>query len=253
MSDYDDVVQCQFGVQVLVYLSSVVYVQGEEFVLLCDVLVGCLEVWVFDLGCGVGYVSFQVVVLVGEVVVYDFFVEMFVVVVQSVVEWGMVNICIEQGKVESLFFVDGEFDFVFSCYFIYYWCDVGLVLCEVWWVFKFGGVVIFVDVVVFGQVLLDIFLQIVELFCDISYVCNYLLVEWVCLSGEVGLLVIGSWCQCLCLEFQLWVEWMCMLEVFCQVICSLQLVVGEEVREYFEIVDDGLFSIDVLVLWLCWE
>lgn len=39
-------------------------------------------------------------------------------------------------------------------------------------------------------------------------------------------------------------------EVFRQAIRTLQLAVGEEVREYFEIADDGSFSTDVLVLWL---
>ena len=126
----------------------------------------------------------------------------------------------------------------------------GLALREVRRVLKPGGVAIFVDVAAPGQALPDTFLQTVELLRDTSHVRNYSPAEWARLSGEAGLLVTGSRRQRLRLEFQSWVERMRTPEVFRQAIRSLQLAVGEEVREYFEIADDGSFSTDVLVLWL---
>ncbi|RMS61049.1 hypothetical protein ALP65_00747 [Pseudomonas aeruginosa] len=126
----------------------------------------------------------------------------------------------------------------------------GLALREVRRVLKPGGVAIFVDVAAPGQALPDTFLQTVEMLRDTSHVRNYSPAEWARLSGEAGLLVTGSRRQRLRLEFQSWVERMRTPEVFRQAIRSLQLAVGEEVREYFEIADDGSFSTDVLVLWL---
>ncbi len=86
-----------------------------------------------------------------------------------------------------------------------------------------------------GQALPDTFLQTVEMLRDTSHVRNYSPAEWARLSGEAGLLVTGSRRQRLRLEFQSWVERMRTPEVFRQAIRSLQLAVGEEVREYFEI------------------
>lgn len=226
MSDHDDVVQRQFGAQASAYLSSAVHAQGEEFALLRDALAGRPEARVLDLGCGAGHVSFQVAALAGEVVAYDLSAEMLAVVAQSAAERGMANIRTEQGKAE------------------------GLALREVRRVLKPGGVAIFVDVAAPGQALPDTFLQTVELLRDTSHVRNYSPAEWARLSGEAGLLVTGSRRQRLRLEFQSWVERMRTPEVFRQAIRSLQLAVGEEVREYFEIADDGSFSTDVLVLWL---
>ena len=250
MSDHDDVVQRQFGAQAAAYLSSAVHAQGEEFALLRDAP-----------GRAPGSAGPRPGLrrrpreLPGrrpgrEVVAYDLSAEMLAVVAQSAAERGMANIRTEQGKAESLPFADGEFDFVFSRYSTHHWRDVGLALREVRRVLKPGGVAIFVDVAAPGQALPDTFLQTVELLRDTSHVRNYSPAEWARLSGEAGLLVTGSRRQRLRLEFQSWVERMRTPEVFRQAIRSLQLAVGEEVREYFEIADDGSFSTDVLVLWL---
>ena len=107
----------------------------------------------------------------------------------------------------------------------------------------------FVDVAAPGQALPDTFLQTVELLRDTSHVRNYSPAEWARLSGEAGLLVTGSRRQRLRLEFQSG-----RADAYAGGVPPgdprLQLAVGEEVREYFEIADDGSFSTDVLVLWL---
>lgn len=51
------------------------------------------------------------------------------------------------------------------------------------------------------------------------------------------------------LEFASWVGRMRTPDVFCAAIRQLQSAAGEEVREYFEIGDDGSFSTDGIVLW----
>ena len=55
--------------------------------------------------------------------------------------------------------------------------------------------------------------------------------------------------QRLHLEYSSWVERMRTPQVLRVAIRELQEAMGAEVREYFEITDDGSFSTDVLVLW----
>ena len=213
-------------------------------------LAGRPEARVLDLGCGAGHVSFQVAALAGEVVAYDLSAEMLAVVAQSAAERGMANIRTEQGKAESL--PSPTASSISSSVAIppitgatSAWpcarCDgcsspAGWRSSSTW---RRPG-----------RPLPDTFLQTVELLRDTSHVRNYSPAEWAAPERRGGLLVTGSRRQRLRLEFQSWVERMRTPEVFRQAIRSLQLAVGEEVREYFEIADDGSFSTDVLVLWL---
>lgn len=244
---YYDNVEKQFGFQVSVYLISVVYVFGCDLQWLVEWLVDFFQVKVLDMGCGVGYVSFIVVGQVVEVIVYDLLSQMLEVVVVVVKEKGFSNIVIQQGYVEMLLFVDVSFDVVISCYFVYYWYDVGQVLCEVKCVFKLGGVIIVMDVMLLGYLVCDVWLQMVEVLCDILYVCNYFSGEWLMLVIEVGLVVNQLLIDCLLLEFSLWVVWMCIFELLVEVICLYQQSVLVEVKVYFELQEDGLFISDIIL------
>ncbi|MCY1424154.1 putative methyltransferase YcgJ [compost metagenome] len=246
---HEQVVQRQFGAQAAAYLSSAVHAQGEEFAQLRERLSGTTAAKVLDLGCGAGHVSFNVAPLAGEVVAYDLSAEMLDVVAAAAAERGLDNIRTERGAAEQLPFADGEFDFVFSRYSAHHWRDVGQALREVRRVLKPGGVAAFIDVAAPGLPLLDTYLQTVEVLRDTSHVRDYSPSEWTRLLGEAGLAVTACQRQRLRLEFQSWVERMRTPQVMRDAIRALQVSVGEEVREYFEIADDGSFSTDVLVLW----
>ncbi|MBO3274555.1 class I SAM-dependent methyltransferase [Pseudomonas schmalbachii] len=248
-SRHEQVVQRQFGAQASAYLSSTVHAQGEEFAQLRERLSATSGARVLDLGCGAGHVSFHVAPLAGEVIAYDLSAEMLDVVASAAAERGLDNIRTEQGVAERLPFAGGEFDFVFSRYSAHHWRDVGQALREVRRVLKPGGVAAFIDVVAPGLPLLDTHLQSVEVLRDTSHVRDYSPSEWTRLVGEAGLAVTACKRQRLRLEFQSWVERMRTPQVMRDAIRALQVSVGEEVREYFEIADDGSFSTDVLVLW----
>ncbi|MNZ95651.1 putative methyltransferase YcgJ [compost metagenome] len=225
------------------------HAQGEEFAQLRERLSATSGARVLDLGCGAGHVSFHVAPLAGEVIAYDLSAEMLDVVASAAAERSLDNIRTERGVAESLPFADGEFDFVFSRYSAHHWRDVGQALREVRRVLKPGGVAAFIDVVAPGLPLLDTHLQAVEVLRDTSHVRDYSPSEWTRLVGEAGLAVTACTRQRLRLEFTSWVERMRTPQVMRDAIRALQVSVGEEVREYFEIADDGSFSTDVLVLW----
>lgn len=248
-SRHEHVVQRQFGAQANAYLNSAVHAQGEEFAQLRERLSATAGARVLDLGCGAGHVSFHVAPLAGDVVAYDLSQQMLDVVASAAAERGLENITTRCGAAEQLPFEDGEFDFVFSRYSAHHWRDVGQALREVRRVLKPGGVACFIDVAAPGLPLLDTHLQAVEVLRDTSHVRDYSPSEWARLVGEAGLAVTACTRQRLRLEFTSWVERMRTPDVMRQAIRALQLSVGDEVREYFEIDAEGSFSTDVLVLW----
>ncbi|MBB2495016.1 class I SAM-dependent methyltransferase [Aquipseudomonas ullengensis] len=249
MSTHVQVVERQFGEQAAAYLSSAVHAQGTEFAQLRERVAQVDAARVLDLGCGAGHVSFQVAALAGEVVAYDLSQQMLDVVASTAAERGLDNVRTACGMAERLPFADAEFDFVFSRYSAHHWRDVGQALREVRRVLQPGGVAAFIDVAAPGLPLLDTHLQAVELLRDTSHVRDYSPAEWARLVGDAGLVITASTRQRLRLEFASWVERMRTPEILRQAIRALQVAVGEEVREYFEIADDGSFSTDVLVLW----
>lgn len=247
-AQHTQVVQKQFGEQAAAYLSSAVHAQGSEFALLQAELAGQGGARVLDLGCGAGHVSFHVAPLVSEVVAYDLSQQMLDVVTAAAAERGMGNIATVNGAAERLPFADGEFDFVFSRYSAHHWSDLGVALREVRRVLRPGGVAAFVDVLSPGSPLFDTYLQSVEVLRDTSHVRDYSAAEWLRQVSEAGLHVRSTTRQRLRLEYASWVERMRTPEVMRAAIVQLQLSMGNEVREYFEIEADGSFGTDVIVL-----
>ncbi|GFM81536.1 hypothetical protein PSCICN_22280 [Pseudomonas cichorii] len=246
---HTQVVQRQFGEQASAYLSSAVHAQGAEFALLQAEVAGHSNARVLDLGCGAGHVSFNVAPAVGEVVAYDLSQQMLDVVSAAAVDKGLSNIRTVHGAAERLPFEDGEFDFVFSRYSAHHWGDLALALREVRRVLKPGGVAAFIDVMSPGSPLLDTYLQTVEVLRDTSHVRDYSAAEWLHQVSDAGLFTRSLARQRLRLEFNSWVERMRTPQALRVAIRELQQAMGAEVREYFEVAEDGSFSTDVLVLW----
>ncbi|KAA0016916.1 methyltransferase domain-containing protein [Salinicola corii] len=248
-NDHSAVVERQFGAQAAAYLSSSVHAQGAEFVQLRE-RVGRLDApRVLDLGCGAGHVSFQVADLAAEVVAYDLSPRMLGVVAEAGGERGFGNIRTVQGVAESLPFADHSFDVVCSRFSAHHWRDVGLALREARRVLKPGGLAAFIDVAASEQPLFDSFLQTIEMLRDTSHVRDYAPSEWARMVGEAGLVMTSSSRQRLRLDFDTWIARMRTPDVMRDAIRHLQSQVGQEVRDAFEISDDGAFSTDMLVLW----
>lgn len=247
--DHNAVVERQFGDRACAYLSSSVHAEGQEFAQLRERLKGMASARVLDLGCGAGHLSFRISDLVEEVVAYDLLPKMLEVVVEAASERGLNNVRTKQGVAESLPFADDSFDMVCSRFSAHHWRDVGLALREARRVLKPGGVAAFIDVTASEQPLFDSFLQTVEMLRDTSHVRDYAPSEWAQMVGEAGLVVTSSTRQRLRLDFETWIARMRTPDVMRAAILHLQGQVGQEVRDAFEIADDGSFTTDMLVLW----
>lgn len=251
--DHGAVVERQFGGQAAAYLSSRVHAQGEEFAALRERVSKLDSPRVLDLGCGAGHVSFQVAELAAEVVAYDLSPRMLAVVEKAAGERGFDNVRTVQGVVESLPFADDSFDLVASRFSAHHWRDLGLALREARRVLKPGGLAVFIDVVAAENPLYDSFLQTIEMLRDTSHVRDYTPGEWLRLVGEAGLTPTASSRQRLHLDFASWIERMRTPDVIRDAIRLLQDDVGQEVRNVFEIGEDGSFTTDMLVLWVTKE
>jgi len=249
MKDHKQVVDKQFGERADAYLKSAVHAQGTEFELLKQAVAETPHAKVLDLGCGAGHVSFNVAPLVKQVIAYDLSSAMLGVVSEAAETKGFSHIETVQGVAESLPFEDNSFDFVLSRYSAHHWQDLGVALREAKRVLKPKGVAAFIDVVSPELPLLDTYLQSVEVLRDTSHVRDYSVAEWIRQLGEAGLIVTKHHRQKLHLEFNSWVERMRTPEVFRGAILALQQAMGQEVRDYFEIDQQGSFSTDVLVVW----
>lgn len=171
------------------------------------------------LGLPQGRPTFVAAQNVSTVVAYDLFAYMLDVVAQAAEVWQLKNITTRQGYAESLLFADNAFDIVISCYFAYYWHDVGAALREVSWILKLGGRLIVMDVMFLGHPVRDIWLQTVEALRDTFYVRNYASGEWLTLINEANLIVDNLITDKLLLEFFLWVVRMRTLEALVDAIC----------------------------------
>ncbi|GHB29673.1 class I SAM-dependent methyltransferase [Salinicola rhizosphaerae] len=248
-AEHSAVVERQFGAQAGAYLTSQVHAQGAEFAQLRERVAQIDAARVLDLGCGAGHVSFQLADLAAEVVAYDLSPRMLDVVSEAAGDRGFDNIRAVQGVAESLPFADESFDVVCSRFSAHHWRDVGLALREARRVLKPGGLAAFIDVAASEQPLLDSFLQTVEMLRDTSHVRDYSVSEWTRYVGEAGLSVTASSRQRLRLDFETWIARMRTPNVMRDAIRHLQTQVGQEVRDAFEIDDDGSFTTDMLVLW----
>lgn len=249
MRDHKQLVKTQFSEQADAYLNSTVHAQGAEFELLKQAVKQNPRASVLDLGCGAGHVSFNIAPLVKKVIAYDLSLTMLDVVSQAAKSKGLTNVEIVEGMAELLPFNENSFDFVFSRYSAHHWTDLGGVLRSVKRVLKPNGLAAFIDVVTPELPLLDTYLQSVEVLRDASHVRDYSVAEWTKQLGESGLIVTKYHKQKLRLEFSSWIERMRTPLVFRDAILALQQALGQEVRDYFEIDQQGSFTTDVLVIW----
>lgn len=243
-------IEQQFGPQANAYLTSTVHAQGEDLSQITGLVSGIPQAQVLDLGCGAGHVSFQVAPLVKAVTAYDLSEQMLTVVATAATDRGLHNITTRQGVAESLPFADASFDAVLSRYSAHHWQDLEQALREVHRVVKPGGMAIFADVVSPGQPLLDTHLQTVELLRDTSHVRDYSVSEWLSKLGNAGLHHAYCTPRRLLLTFDSWVERMRTPQPLVEALRLLQNGAAKETKDYYEIEQDGSFSVDTVTIVL---
>ncbi|WP_058912026.1 class I SAM-dependent methyltransferase [Entomohabitans teleogrylli] len=244
-SHHDNVSQ-QFSSRAGAYLTSQVHAAGRDLERLGEYLAPYANARLLDMGCGAGHASFTAAPRVAEVVAYDLSAQMLEVVTSAAREKGLHNIATRQGYAEALPFGGEEFDIVISRYSAHHWHDVGQALREVRRVLKPGGVFILMDVMSPGHVLRDIWLQTVEALRDTSHVRDYSAAQWGAFFNDAGLAIEQIACDRLHLEFSSWVARMRTPQPLVEAIRLYQQSAADEVKDYFELQEDGSFTSDTI-------
>jgi ubiquinone/menaquinone biosynthesis C-methylase UbiE len=247
MKHHDQVADA-FGSTASAYLTSLVHATGADLQTLAAAVAATPGAAVLDMGCGAGHASFAVAQHAASVVAYDIAPQMLATVAAAAQERGLSNIRTQQGAAEKLPFDDASFDWVVSRMSAHHWHDVPLALAEVRRVLKPGGRVLFIDIAGSDHPLLDTHLQAVEVLRDASHIRDYRSDEWVSFFTAAGFEATVRERWRLGIEFASWVARMRTPEPRVAAIRSIWASAPDEVREYFDVQEDGSFKLDALMI-----
>lgn len=242
------VVAENYGPRADAYVSSAVHAGGADLDQIEQALRGRSDARVLDLGCGGGHVSYRAAPHVAEVVAVDLTPEMLEAVTRTAAERGLTNIATRQAAAERLPFEDGRFDVVLCRFTAHHWRDFEAGLREARRVLAPGGTAIFIDCIAPAAAVLDTHLQVVEVLRDPSHVRNYTAAEWMAALARAGFAVRSLTPRRLRMEFPVWTARTRTPDLHAQAIRSLQRSASAEVRNHFDITDDGSFLLDTLTL-----
>jgi ubiquinone/menaquinone biosynthesis C-methylase UbiE len=238
----------QFGAVAEAYLSSRVHSQGADLEAVVERLKQKPLGRVLDLGCGAGHLSFAVAPFAEAVIAYDLSPEMIAIVDREAQRRKHENLSAQRGQVEKLPFEDRTFDWVVTRYSAHHWNDLRCALREARRVLKPGGALIIIDVCAPEDPLLDTHLQTVELLRDGSHVRNYSLSNWNSMLVEAEFQIDNHSIWKLPLDFKAWIDRMKTPVVFVDAIQALMRNVPQEVRNHFQIAQDGSFVLESVLI-----
>ncbi|WP_144111631.1 class I SAM-dependent methyltransferase [Paraburkholderia sp. BCC1886] len=247
MKHHDQVADA-FGSTAAAYLTSPTHASGADLRTLAESIATTPDARVLDMGCGAGHASFAVAPHAREVVAYDIAAPMLATVDGAARERGLANIRTQQGAAETLPFDDASFDWVISRMSAHHWHDVPLALAEVRRVLKPGGKVLFIDIAGIDHPLLDTHIQAIEILRDGSHIRDYRADEWLTLFEAAGFQASIRERWRIDIEFASWVARMRTPAVRVDAIRSLWAGSPDEVRQYFDVQQDGSFKLDALMV-----
>jgi len=247
MKHHDQVADA-FGSTAAAYLTSHVHATGADLQTLAAAISATPGATVLDMGCGAGHASFAVAPHAQTVVAYDIAPQMLATVADAARERGLANVRIQQGAAESLPFDDASFDWVISRMSAHHWHDVPQALAEVRRVLKPGGQVLFIDIAGIDHPLLDTHIQAVEVLRDASHIRDYRADEWLAYFAAAGFNATVRERWRLPIEFASWVARMRTPQPRVLAIHSLWSNAPDEVRQYFDVQEDGSFKLDALMI-----
>lgn len=238
----------QFGSTAHAYLSSTVHSNGADLDAVAGRLSQATEATVLDLGCGAGHLSFTIAPLVKSVTAYDLSSEMLEVVRTEAKRRALGNLTTIQGNVQQLPFADASFDWVCTRYSAHHWTEIKSAIREMHRVLKPGGGLIVIDLCTPQHPLLDTHLQAIELLRDSSHLRDYSFTEWKTMLETQGFAIEAHTFWRLPLNFQSWVERAQTPQLYVEAIRSLFKKAPQEVRDYFEVAEDGSFCADTVLI-----
>ncbi|SDH59492.1 class I SAM-dependent methyltransferase [Paraburkholderia phenazinium] len=247
MKHHDQVADA-FGSTAASYLTSHVHATGADLQTLAASIAATPGATVLDMGCGAGHASFAAAQHAQAVVAYDIAPQMLATVAAAAKERGLDNIRTQQGAAETLPFDDASFDWVISRMSAHHWHDVPKALAEVRRVLKPGGRVLFIDIAGIDHPLLDTHIQAVEVLRDASHIRDYRADEWLAYFAAAGFKATIRERWRLPIEFASWVARMRTPEPRVVAIRSLWTSAPDEVRQYFDVQEDGSFKLDALMI-----
>ncbi|RKR42723.1 class I SAM-dependent methyltransferase [Paraburkholderia sp. BL17N1] len=247
MKHHDQVADA-FGSTAAAYLTSPTHATGADLRTLAESIAATPDATVLDMGCGAGHASFAVAPHAQAVVAYDIAPQMLATVEGAAKERGLANISTQQGAAEVLSFADHSFDWVISRMSAHHWHDVPLALAEVRRVLKPGGKVLFIDIAGSDHPLLDTHIQAIELLRDGSHIRDYRADEWIALFAAAGFTTSIRERWRIDIEFSSWVARMRTPEARVVAIRSMWAHSPDEVRQYFDVQEDGSFKLDALMI-----
>lgn len=248
MHNHDAAVLEQYDSRAEAYLASAVHAAGADLERMADLIGHRPDAVALDMGCGGGHVAFRMAGQVGKVVAYDLSAAMLDTVAVEARRRGLDNLVTKQGAAEALPCPDASFDIVATRYSAHHWGAFRDGLAQMRRVVKPDGLGLFMDVVSPGVPLLDTWLQTLELLRDPSHVRNASVAEWQTTLAAVGFAVDDVVTYRLRLEFASWIARMRTPDVHVAAIRSLHARAASEVRDYFQIGEDGSFTVDTALI-----
>jgi ubiquinone/menaquinone biosynthesis C-methylase UbiE len=248
MTSHTSKVEGQFGGVADAYLSSTVHSQGDDLAAVAGKFIDESGATVLDVGCGAGHLSFAIAPRVTSMIAYDLSLEMLEVVRHEAERRNIRNIVTKQGRIEQLPFRDSSFEWVCTRYSAHHWSSVLQGIAEIHRVLQPGGTFILIDTCAPASPLLDTHLQAIELLRDGSHVRNYTDRQWDAMLRAQGLELASHAVWKITIDFKSWVERMRTPQLHVAALLSLLKNAPQEVRDYYQISEDGSFHQDCILI-----
>ena len=246
-ASHNAVVLDQYNTRASAYVNSAVHAAGEDLDLIAQIVANQRGAVALDVGCGGGHLTYRLAPLVSEVVACDLTESMLAAVVEQASLRGLPNIDTREAAAESLPFQTATFDVVATRFSAHHWHAFAEGIAEMARVLKPGGLALMSDVVSPGVSLLDTWLQTLELLRDPSHVRDASTAEWDAALAAAGLAIERIEHLRLRLDFATWVARMDTPEPQVTAIRMLQARAASAVKDYFEMEEDGSFTVDTAV------
>ena len=244
----ETIAQDQFGPQAKAYIASAAHAQGADLKRIAAIAAQRMPAHALDLGCGGGHVAYAMATHATQVTASDLSPEMTAAVAAEATQRGLANVETIAAPAASLPNADGAFDMLACRFSAHHWQDVPAGLVEARRVLRVGSVAVFADVFAPPLAAADTHLQAVELLRDPSHVRDYSETEWRAMLSQSGFAITAITKGKLRMDFADWTARMRTTPDRAAAIRTLQALASSEVVRYFEIEQDGSFTIDPILI-----